>query len=116
MEAERRRPPAMPARLERRGRISCAIAWRLQGKSVSPSVIVASWLLAVEPGHDEEVEASLEQLAGTLCRGKAAGRLVVVTESPIELGLAPVQQTLLGLPGARDVALVAAFEDEEDER
>ena len=76
---------------------------------------VASWLLVAEPGQEASVQAALGGLPGMECRGAAAGRLVVVTESPEGLGLEPVHEELLRVPGVRDAALVAAFADLEEE-
>lgn len=76
---------------------------------------IASWLLVAEAGRQRSVEEALEGRPGIDCRGLAAGRLVVVTESPAGLGLEPVHEALVAVPGVRDAALVAAFDEREDE-
>lgn len=79
------------------------------------ALTVASWLLVPQPEQHDSVEEALEGRPGIEYRGSLAGRLVVVTESPEALGLEPVRDELLRIPGVRDAALVAAFADREDE-
>jgi nitrate reductase NapAB chaperone NapD len=74
---------------------------------------VASWLLVAEAGRTPDVRVALARTPAVECRGEAAGRLVVVTESP-RGDLGPVHALLAGIHGVRDVALVAAFEDEDE--
>lgn len=77
------------------------------------STTIASWLLVAESECTTDVCAVLAQTPSVECRGEAAGRLVVVTESP-RGDLGPVHALLASIPGVRDVALVAAFEDEDE--
>ena len=58
-----------------------------------------------EPGQGASVQVALGGRPGMECRGAAAGRLVVVTESPEGLDLEPVHEELLRVPGVRDAAL-----------
>lgn len=77
---------------------------------------VASWLLVVDPEAVDSARHALAGADGVECRGLAGGRLVVVTESAEGRGLEPVHDALLAVPGVRSAALVAAFEEGEEDR
>ena len=77
-------------------------------------VAVASWLVAIEPGTEEQVRKSLAHLPGAEARATVNGRLVVVSECATH-DLEGFAERLRSIGGVMDVALVAAHEDRPEE-
>lgn len=75
---------------------------------------ITSWLVVVEKGRGGAVRRALSR-PGIECRSEAYDTLVVVSESPLR-ALDEVQRFLLAVPGVRDVALVARFDDAAERR
>jgi hypothetical protein len=78
-------------------------------------MIVASWLIAVDPGKAKEARAALTASAGRQIKDKQGSRwIVLLTESPQQL--AATRQELLKTPGVEAADPIASFDDEDSAR
>jgi hypothetical protein len=74
-------------------------------------MIVASWLIAVNPKQARAARAALAAVEGRQVKEKQGSRwLVLLTESPQDL--TKLQQDLLATPGVDAVDPIASFDDE----
>jgi hypothetical protein len=73
-------------------------------------MIVASWLIAVDPKQAKSARAALASTAGRQIKDKQGSRWVVLlTESPQDLHA--IRQELLATPGVDSADPIASFDD-----
>ncbi len=75
-------------------------------------MIIASWLLAVDPQRVASVRAALAAAPGREIRDKKGSRfLVLLTESALDVPT--LRQELLATPGVESAEAIAFFDDRE---
>jgi len=76
-------------------------------------MVIASWLIAVDPEQAERALASLRTVGQELPNKKSSRWIVLVTESAA--GVEEMRRELLAAPGVQTAAAVASFDDADDE-
>ncbi len=75
---------------------------------------IGSWLVAVEPGASAAVRTALLARRGIECRCSGTETTLVVLSECDPAEVENVHAALWAITGVRNVALVAAFEEEAD--
>lgn len=75
---------------------------------------IASWLVTPHPDGLKAVRAAIGRESDLEYRGEENGQLIVVSESVFGAGLDDVAQRLTSIPGVVALALVAAFDEDEE--
>jgi hypothetical protein len=73
-------------------------------------MVIASWLIAVDPEQANAAQASLRRLGEPVANRKGSRWIVLLTESAT--GIEAVRRELLATPGVETASPVASFDDE----